>query len=120
MTAAVGILAAEAAALVGFSGWLLLRRTQDIPSNERVFEGAAVYLLLSGFLVALIAISLRSVRGWAYGAAVVVQLLALGVTYEMARAGFWVGAVPLALGAAGVLGALLSRPSREAFGRNEA
>lgn len=115
---AVGVLALQSAALFGFSGWLLLQRLEETPSNEQVFEGSAVYLLLSGFLVALVALALRSLRGWAYGATVVVQLLALGVTYEMSRAGFWVGAVPMVVAAGAALVALFSKPARAAFNRD--
>lgn len=118
MLAAIGVLALQSAALLGFSAWLLLRRLEETPSNERVFEGSAVYLLLSGLLVALVALALRSLRGWAYGAAVVVQLLALGVSYEMARGGFWLGAVPMALVTVGALTALLTKPARTALGRD--
>jgi hypothetical protein len=116
---AIGVLALQSAALLGFSGWLLLRRLEEQPSNEQVFEGSAVYLLLSGFLVALVAIALRSLRGWAYGATVVVQLLALGVTYEMVRGGFWLGAVPMAVAAGAALAALFSRSARAAFNRDQ-
>ena len=114
----MGILSLQALALLGFSGWLIMRRLSDTPSNEQVFEGAAVYLSLSGVLIGLIALALRSRRGWAYGAAVVVQLIALGVTYEMARADFWVGAVPMALAVAAALAALFSKPARVAFNRD--
>ncbi|MFW6203795.1 MAG: hypothetical protein ACOC96_02405 [Actinomycetota bacterium] len=116
---AVGVVALQAAALLGFSAWLGLQRLTDTPSNERVFEGSAVYLLASGLLVGLIAAGLRARRGWAYGAAVVVQLIVLGVTYEMVEAGFWLGAAPAGLAAAAVLGTLLQQSSRAAFGRDD-
>lgn len=116
---AAGVLAAQGAALIGFSGWLLVRRMDHTPSNEQVFEGATVYLALSGALVVLIAMALRSARGWSLAAAVVVQLIALGVAYEMATAGFWAGAVPLGLVAVAVIAALLARSSRTALGRGE-
>jgi hypothetical protein len=115
---AAAVVGAQALALLGFSGWLLARRLTETPSNEQVFEGSAVYLLLSGVLVALIALGLRSRRGWAYGASVVVQLIALGVTYEMVRAGFWLGVVPMVAAAGTVLAVLFSPPARAAFGRD--
>jgi hypothetical protein len=34
-------------------------------------------------------------KRWAFGAGVFLQLLVLGVTYEMARGGFWPGAMLL-------------------------
>lgn len=116
---AIGVLALQSIALLGFSGWLFIRRLEETPSNEQVFEGSAVYLLVSGLLVALVALALRSLRGWAYGATVVVQLLALGVTYEMVRGGFWLGAVPMAAAAGSALVALFSRPARAAFKRDQ-
>ena len=115
---ATGVVAVQALALLTFSGWLLVRRLSETPSNEQVFEGSAVYLLLSGVLVGLIALGLRSRRGWAYGATVVVQLIGLGIAYEMVRAGFWVGVVPVSIAAATVLAALFSAPARAAFGRD--
>lgn len=116
---AIGVVGLQSVALLGFSGWLFIKRLEETPSNEQVFEGAAVFLLLSGLLVALVALALRSRRGWAYGATVVVQLLALGVTYEMARAGFWIGAVPMAVVAGVALAALFSKPARAAFSRDQ-
>lgn len=118
MLVTIGVLALQSLALLGFSGWLLARRVDEVPSNELVFEGSAVYLVLAGLLVGLVALALRSMRGWAYGAAVVVQLLALGVTYEMARGGFWVGVVPMAVAAVAALAALFTKPARTAFGRD--
>jgi hypothetical protein len=116
--AATWVVALEALALLAFSGWLLLRRVSETPSNERVFEGSAVYLLLCGLLVGIIALGLRSRRGWAYGAAVVVQLIGLGIAYEMVRAGFWAGVVAVVVAAAAVLAGLFSMPARAAFGRD--
>jgi uncharacterized membrane protein len=113
------VVAIQAVSLLAFSGWLLVRRLGETPSNERVFEGSAVYLLLCGVLVGLIALGLRGRRGWAYGAAVVVQLIGLGIAYEMLKAGFWVGVVLVVTAAAAVLAALFSAPARAAFGRDE-
>ncbi|HEX6327948.1 MAG TPA: hypothetical protein VFZ72_15370 [Jiangellaceae bacterium] len=112
------VVALEALALLAFSGWLLLRRVNETPSNEQVFEGSAFYLLLCGLLVGIIALGLRSRRGWAYGAAVVVQLIGLGIAYEMVQAGFWVGVAAVVVAAAAVLAGLFSAPARAAFGRD--
>lgn len=111
-------MAVQAFALLAFSGWLFVRRLSETPSNEQVFEGSAVYLLLCGLLVGLIALGLRARRGWAYGATVVVQLIGLGIAYEMGRAGFWVGVALVVAAAVVVLAALFSGPAREAFGRD--
>jgi hypothetical protein len=48
---------------------------------------------------------------------VFLQLLALGVVYEMATGGFWLGAGLLGFACAGALVALLSAPARAALGR---
>jgi hypothetical protein len=112
------VVAFEALALLAFSGWLLLRRVNETPSNEQVFEGSAFYLLLCGLLVGIIALGLRSRRGWAYGAAVVVQLIGLGIAYEMVQAGFWVGVAGAVVAAAAALAGLFSAPARAAFGRD--
>lgn len=116
--AVIWVVALEALALLAFSGWLLLRRVSETPSNEQVFEGSAFYLLLCGLLVGIIALGLRSRRGWAYGAAVVVQLIGLGIAYEMVQAGFWVGVAAVVVAAAAVLAGLFSAPARAAFGRD--
>jgi hypothetical protein len=116
--AVIWVVALEALALLAFSGWLLLRRVSETPSNEQVFEGSAFYLLLCGLLVGIIALGLRSRRGWAYGAAVVVQLIGLGIAYEMVQAGFWIGVAAVVAAAAAVLAGLFSAPTRAAFGRD--
>lgn len=118
MQVTIGVLAAQALALLGFSGWLIAQRVTDTPSNEMVFEGSAVYLVVSGVMMGLVALALRSLRGWAYAATIVVQLIALGVTYEMARAGFWIGAMPLGVAAITAVAALFTRSARTAFGRD--
>jgi CHASE2 domain-containing sensor protein len=109
--------AAQGLALLGFSGWLLSRRTAELPSNQEVFEGSAVYLIICGLLVLLVALALRSLRGWGLAAGVVIQLIAVGVAYEMASAGQWIGAAVLGLSAAAVIASLMTRRSREALGR---
>jgi hypothetical protein len=117
--AAAVIVAVQGLALLAFGAWLLTRRSSELPSNQQVFEGSAVYLLVCAALVLLVASALRSLRGWALAAGLVIQLIALGVTYEMARAGFWIGAGPLGLAATATIVALLSHGSRLALDRTE-
>ncbi len=114
---ATAVVAGQGLALVGFGVWLIVRRASDTPSNESVYEGSTAYMFVTGALVLLVAAAMWRGLGWAMGAAVFVQLLALAVTYEMANAGFWVGAVPLGLASAGALLALLSPSGRAAFDR---
>ncbi len=117
LSASTAVVAAQGAALLGFGVWLLARRAGDVPSNEAVFEGSTAYAFVTGGLVLVVAAGLWWRRGWAYAAGVFLQLLALAVTYEMARAGFWIGAIPLALGSGVALLGLLSPSGRAALGR---
>jgi uncharacterized membrane protein len=111
------VVALEGAALLGFAGWLLLRRTSEEPSNVGVLQGTTAYLLLMGALVLVVALALWLQKRWAFGAAVFLQLLGLGVTYQMARGGFWFGAVLLGCACIAALVALFSAPARAALGR---
>jgi hypothetical protein len=43
---AAGVVAVEGAALLGFVGWFLLRRSSEEPSNRGVFHGATAYIAL--------------------------------------------------------------------------
>lgn len=114
---AAGVVTLQGAALVGFAGWNLMRRSSEDPSNPAVYEGATAYLALFGVLIMVVAVALAARKRWAFGAAVFLQLLALGVVYEMATGGFWLGAGLLGLACAGALVALLSAPARAALGR---
>jgi hypothetical protein len=114
---AAGLITVEGAALLGFAGWLLLRRTSEQPSNPGVFQGATAYVLLMGLLVLAVALALWLQKRWAFGAGVFLQLLGLGVTYQMADGGFWPGAMLLGLVCVAALLALFSAPARAALGR---
>jgi hypothetical protein len=111
------VVAVEGAALVGFAGWLLFRRTIENPSNQGVFRGATAYVALMGLLVLAVAVALWLQKGWSFGAGVFLQLLGLGVTYQMASGGFWPGALVLGLACVAALLALFSAPARAALGR---
>jgi hypothetical protein len=114
---AVGAVVAEGVASLGFAAWLLLRGTREEPSNQGVLQGTTAYLLLMGALVLGVALALWLQKRWAFGAGVFLQLLGLGVTYQMASGGFWTGAVLLGLACVGTLVALFSAPARAALGR---
>ena len=115
---ATAIVVAQGLALVAFGVWLMVERWNETPSNESVYQGSTAYMFVTGALVLLVAVAARRGVGWAMGAAVFVQLLALAVTYEMAKEGFWAGAVPLGLASAVALLSLLSPSGRAAFGRS--
>jgi hypothetical protein len=55
---AAGVVAVDGAALLGFAGWLLLRRTSEEPSNRGVFQGATAFIALMGLLVLVVAVAL--------------------------------------------------------------
>ena len=114
---AASVVALQGAALVGFAGWNLLRRSGEDPSNPGVFQGSTAYLALFGGLVLVVAGALVRQQRWSFGAAVFLQLLALAVAYEMASGGFWLGAGLLGLAGIGALAALFSRPVRQTMGR---
>jgi hypothetical protein len=115
---ATAVIVAQGLTLVAFGAWLMVARSGDSPSNESVYQGSTAYMFVTGALVLLVALAARRGVGWAMGAAVFVQLLALGVTYEMAKEGFWAGAVPLGLASVVALQSLLSPSGRAAFGRS--
>ncbi|HEU0214425.1 MAG TPA: hypothetical protein VFR13_10090 [Jiangellaceae bacterium] len=117
-TVAVAVVVAQGLTLIVFGAWLMLVRSGDTPSNESVYQGSTAYMFVTGALVLLVAVAAWRGVGWAMSAAVLVELLALAVTYEMAKEGFWVGAVPLGLASLGALLALLSPSGRAAFGRS--
>jgi hypothetical protein len=45
-----GVVAVDGAALLGFAGGLVLRRTSQEASNRGVFQGATTYMALMGLL----------------------------------------------------------------------
>lgn len=58
------------AALLGFAGWLQLRRTSEEASNRSVFQGATAFVALMGLLVLVVAVALWRQKRWAFGAGV--------------------------------------------------
>lgn len=119
LIAAAVIVTLEALALFGFAGWMVVRHGAESPSNEQVYSGAVVYLVVFGALVAVVAVSLWRVRGWAYGAAVFLQILALPIAWMMGQEGLWLGAAPLAVAAVTAVAGLVTEPSRRALGRHQ-
>lgn len=85
--------------------------------NTDVATGSALYFLVLGAMLVVVAVAVWRRRSWAYGPTVFIQLLALPMTFYMLQADFWIGAVLVGGSAMLCLGSLLSRPGREAFGR---
>ncbi len=114
---AAAVTGAEGVALTGFGAWLAYETVVAKASNERVATGSAVYFLVLGPLVLLVAAALWRRRGWASGAALFVQLLAVPVAVSMWQEGFVAGAVPLLAAAAAAAFGLLQPTTRHALGR---
>lgn len=114
---AAAVVLVEGLALLGFGAWLGVELLVSEPSNREVASGSAVYFLVLGALVLLLAWSLWRRTGWSHGAAVFVQILALPLAWTMLRAGTWWLAVPTAALAVAALVALLRPGTRSALGR---
>lgn len=95
----------------------LIQLQRDQASNRDVAVGSMAYFLTLGVLILLIAAGLWTQRRWLYGAAVFIELIALGLTWEMLTERFWIGAVLTGGTAIAALAALFSRNGRAAFGR---
>lgn len=113
------LLAAQGLAPITFALWMVVRHTNEAPSNEDVYTGSAVALIVLGVMVLAVAAAMWSAHGWSFGGGVFIQLLCLAISYEMVRAEFWQGAIPLGLSAVATLGMLFSAPVRAALGRGQ-
>jgi hypothetical protein len=110
------VVAAQAAAVLGYAGYLIVEAQRSQASNADLAADLPWYFLGLGALVLGVAIGLLRRAGFAYGAAVAVELLALPIAWEMTQARF-LGAVPLAGSAILALWALWSPAGRRDFGR---
>jgi magnesium-transporting ATPase (P-type) len=111
------VVTAQGAALLAWGLYELAALQGDQASNRDVAVGSMAYFLTLAVLVLLIALGLWSRRRWLYGAAVFIELIALGLTWEMLTEQFWLGAVLAGGTALAALAALFSPSGREAFGR---
>lgn len=109
-------MAAQGAALLGYAAYLAVAAQRSTASNAELADEIPWYFLGLGALVVAVAVGVWRRAGFGYGAAVALELLALPIAWEMARARF-LGAVPLAASAAVALWALWSGPGRRDFGR---
>lgn len=114
---ACAVTSAEAVLLLGLGAWLVYENLVETPSNAAVAQGSAGYFVVLGLLALLPAAGLWRRRGWAYGAGVFLNLLALPLAWYMLRGGQPLAGLLLAAGAAGALAGLFSRPVRAVFGR---
>jgi hypothetical protein len=111
------VVAAQGLALLGWGLYELVQLQGDQASNRDVAVGSMAYFLTLGVLILLIAAGLWTGRRWLYGAAVFIELIALGLTWEMLTERFWIGAVLTGGTAVAALATLFSRNGRAAFGR---
>ncbi len=117
LVAAAALVALEAVTPIVFAVSMIVRHRSERPSNEAVYEGSTTYLIVLGLMVLAVAAGLWRARGWSFGAAVFTQVILFAVVYEMSRASFWGGAVPLGAAAVLTLVLLFSRPVRRRLGR---
>lgn len=110
-------MAVEGLAVLGFGVWLGVELFTQTPSNEAVASGSAVYFVVFGLLVLLVAWGLWRRSGWSHGAAVFLQLLALPIAWYMLRGDVWWSALLLAFIAVATIVALLRPDTRAALGR---
>ena len=116
-TLIAAVVTAQGAALLGWGLYELVELQGDSASNRDVAVGSMAYFLTLAGLVLLVALGLWTGRRWLYGAAVFIELIALGLTWEMLTERFWLGAVLTGGTAVAALVALFSRSGRAAFGR---
>jgi hypothetical protein len=114
---AIAAVLAEGLAVLGFGVWLGFELLTQTPSNEDVARGSAVYFLVLGVLVLLVAWGLWRRSWWSHGAAVFLQLLALPIAWYMLRGDIWWSALLLTAVAVAALVALLRPQTRAALGR---
>lgn len=111
------VVTAQGLALLAWGLYELVELQGDQASNRNVAVGTTAYFLTLAVLVLLIALGLWAQRRWLYGAAVFIELIALGLTWEMLTERFWLGAILTGGTAIVALVTLFSRTGRAAFGR---
>ncbi|KWW99396.1 hypothetical protein C3Y87_13870 [Carbonactinospora thermoautotrophica] len=110
------LVALEGLVLAGYAGYVLVIAISGRPHSLAGIEAVAGYLMLLGVLVLLVAWGLYRERRWSRGPGVLVQLLALAVTWNMFQAGAYALGVPLGLAALVALVALVLLTARAARG----
>ncbi len=114
--AAAILVALEGLALAGYAGYVLVAALSGRPHSVANIEAVAGYLMLLGLLVLLVAWGLYRERRWSRGPGVLIQLIALAVTWNMFQAHAYALGVPLGLAALVALAAMLFMTARAARG----
>ena len=118
LVAAAAVVAAEALVALVYALWLLIESFVGTPRERgQAIAVAVTFLILAGPLP-LVARGLLRLSMRARTLAVMLQLLALWVSYFMVKAGFWAGAVPTVVCALAGLAGLFAPASTEALTRN--
>ncbi|HET8660316.1 MAG TPA: hypothetical protein VFM55_15120 [Micromonosporaceae bacterium] len=113
---AVGLLAAEAAAVVLVVAYLVYADLTADAASRRSALLVTGYAALVAAALGGLAWALSRRRAWARSPAIVLQLLLLPAAYYMVSGGlFWLG-LPLGATALLVIGLLLTAATREAIG----
>ncbi|MFB6787884.1 hypothetical protein ACFCWT_14545 [Streptomyces olivaceus] len=107
LTAAAALAAFEGAALVVGGAWMLVGGLTGHPDDRTSALTGGVTLIVLALLPLLAARGLLAMKGWSRGPAVITQLMALPVAYNMLRADGLAVPAGIVLGAAAVTGLVL-------------
>ncbi|MDI1453553.1 hypothetical protein NHG22_06950 [Streptomyces sp. ATE26] len=118
LTYAAALTALEGAALVIGGVWILVLGLTGAPDDRRQAVTGGITLLVLALLPSLAARGLLLRRGWSRGPAVITQLMALPVAYNLLRADSMAipGGIALAVVAIAALVLLVSPATTRALG----
>ncbi|GAA1970431.1 hypothetical protein [Catenulispora subtropica] len=115
---AAAIVAVESLVALGYAVWLLVEAFVGTPRERGQAIAVAVTFLILAAPLPLVARGLARVKMRARTPAVMLQLLALWVSYFMVKAGFWAGAVPTVACAVAGLACVFAPASTAALTRD--
>jgi hypothetical protein len=113
---AVWLLAAQAVALAGVTGFFGYEDLTATPNSVRDAMAITVYFALLTVLLGLLAWSLARRRSWARGPAIVLELMLLPFGYYIVEGGHPLYGVPVMLLGLACAGLLIAPQTREALG----
>lgn len=115
---AAAIVAGESLVALGYALWLLVEAFVGTPRERGQAVAVAVTFVIITAPLPLVARGLFRAAMRARTPAVMLQLLALWVAYFMAKAGFWIGAVPTVACATAGLACVFAPASTAALTRD--
>ena len=89
------LLQVEGAALLALGAFLLIKAIGNHLEAPLALAGVVIFALLGGVALLLCARSFRAGRNYGRAPAVLLNLIALGVSYFQAQAHLWLVAVPM-------------------------